>query len=135
MKLLLFQAKRFSWATFAKRLEQAKTQKVNQTVKQAIVVFIQVEADDDINTKLETRAIKNIQWLAGKRRLKNVVLHPFTHLSSSSASPEFAQKALERLALQLNQAGYRVWLTPFGYFCEWDIAVYGDALAKVFKDI
>ena len=35
----------------------------------------------------------------------------------------------------LGNTGYRVWQTPFGYFCEWDLAVYGDSLAKVFKEL
>ena len=25
--------------------------------------------------------------------------------------------------------------TPFGWFCEWDLAVYGESLAKVWKEV
>jgi hypothetical protein len=63
------------------------------------------------------------------------VLHSFTHLSGSTATPEFAQNHLNRLDERLSNTGYRVWQTPFGYFCEWDLAVYGDSLAKVFKEL
>ena len=36
---------------------------------------------------------------------------------------------------RLREAGYDVWTTPFGYFCEWDLSVYGESLAKVWKEI
>jgi hypothetical protein len=39
------------------------------------------------------------------------------------------------LAERLRDTGYHVWLTPFGYFCEWELSVYGESLAKVWKEI
>jgi hypothetical protein len=135
MKLLLFQAKRFYWASFSKTLEDVPEQEVSETVEEALVVFYHAEAEDEDNPKLETKLVKNIKWLANKRSLKNIVLHSFTHLSGSTASPEFAQALIDGLEERLNKTGYRVWQTPFGYFCEWDLAVYGDSLAKVFKSI
>lgn len=135
MKLLLFQASRFYWKTFSKTLDQAPDQEAAETVREAVVVFLHAEAEDETNPKLETRVVKNIKWLANKRNFKNIVLHSFTHLSNSNASPEFAQTLLNRLQERLNKTGYQVWQTPFGYFCEWDLAVYGDSLAKVFKEL
>jgi hypothetical protein len=35
----------------------------------------------------------------------------------------------------LSETGYKVSNTPFGYFCEWDLEVFGDSLAKVWKEI
>jgi len=135
MKLLLFQAKKFYWKSFSKTLDDVPEQEVAETVTDALVIFLHAEAEDEANPKLETKAIKNIKWLANKRNLKNIVLHSFTHLSGSTASPEFAQDLLNRLDERLTNTGYQVWQTPFGYFCEWDLAVYGDSLAKVFKEI
>jgi hypothetical protein len=80
-------------------------------------------------------ALKHVKWLANKRALRNVVLHSFTHLGAASAPPEFAQTFLIELAERLRATGYSVWLTPFGWFCEWDLAVYGDSLAKVWKEL
>jgi hypothetical protein len=84
---------------------------------------------------LLTKTLKNIKWLANKRGLKNIVLHSFTHLSNSTASPDYAHGFLEGAAERLRGTGYHVWLTPFGYFCEWELAVYGESLAKVFKSL
>jgi hypothetical protein len=133
MKLLLFQAKKFYWQSFSKTLDDVPDQEVSETVHDAVVVFLHAEAEDEANPKLETKVVKNIKWLANKRQFKNVVLHSFTHLSSSTASPEFAQTLLDNLDQRLRDTGYQVWQTPFGYFCEWDLAVYGESLAKVFK--
>lgn len=135
MKLLLFQARQFSWKTFSKTLEAVPDQDAAETVPEAVVVFLHAEAEDEGKPGLETKAVKNIKWLANKRQFKNVVLHSFTHLSGSTASPEFAQSLLNGLEQRLRSTGYQVWQTPFGYFCEWELSVYGDSLAKVFKQL
>ena len=135
MKLLLFQANKFYWASFSKTLDEVPEQEVTETVTETVVVFLHAEAEDEAKPRLETKVIKNIKWLANKRQLKKVVLHSFTHLSSSTASPEFAQELLDGLEQRLRDTGYEVWQTPFGYFCEWELAVYGDSLAKVFKEL
>ena len=135
MKLLLFQAKQFCWQSFSKTLDDMPDQDVSETVENTVVVFLHAEAEDEAKPKLETKVVKNIKWLANKRDLKNIVLHSFTHLSGSTASPEFAQDLFNRLDERLTATGYRVWQTPFGYFCEWDLSVFGDSLAKVFKEI
>jgi hypothetical protein len=135
MKLLLFQAQSFYWKSFSKTLDDVPEQNVEETVLDTLVVFLHAEAEDETKPKLETKVVKNIKWLANKRNLKNIVLHSFTHLSNSTASPEFAQNLLNRLDERLAGTGYQVWQTPFGYFCEWDLAVYGDSLAKVFKEL
>lgn len=135
MKLLLFQAKRFYWKSYSKTLDSAPDQDVTKTVTEAVVVFLHAEAEDETQPGLETKVVKNIKWLANKRGLKNIVLHSFTHLSGSTASAEFAQTLLNGLEQRLRGTGYEVWQTPFGYFCEWDLSVYGDSLAKVFKEV
>ena len=135
MKLLLFQAKRFYWQSFSKTLADVPEVDVSEIVTGTVVVFLHAEAEDEVKPKLETKIVKNIKWLANKRGLKNVVLHSFTHLSGSTAAPEFAQELLNRLEERLSNTGYQVWQTPFGYFCEWELAVFGDSLAKVFKDL
>jgi hypothetical protein len=133
--MLLFQAKTFYWKSFSKTLDEVSEQDVAETVEDVLVVFLHAEIEDETKPKLETKLVKNIKWLANKRRLKNIVLHSFTHLSGSTASPEFAQDLLNRLDKRLSNTGYHVWQTPFGYFCEWDLSVYGDSLAKVFKEL
>ncbi len=134
MKLLMFQAKRFWWEPFSKMLEDASHADVEEAVTDSVVVFLHAEEQDEARgNRLLTKTLKNIKWLANKRGLKNVVLHSFNHLSESAASPDYAQAFMEAAAERLRGTGYRVWLTPFGYTCEWELAVYGESLGKVFK--
>lgn len=134
MKLLMFQAKRFWFRSFSKTLEFVEDQEVEQEVRDAAVIFLHAEAGDETQgPALLTKALKNIKWIANKRGLKNVVLHSFTHLAETTASPEYAQRAIDTLAARLREVGYSVVVTPFGYFCEWDLSVYGESLAKVYK--
>lgn len=136
MKLLMFQARRFWFAPFERTLPEAGDAPEAQEVKEAVVAFVHAEAEDEANPgRLETKFVKNIKWLAGKRGLRRVVLHSFTHLSESKASPAFARAFLQGAAERLRRTGYEVVVTPFGWVCEWELAVYGESLAKVFVSI
>ncbi|MFN8454914.1 MAG: threonyl-tRNA synthetase editing domain-containing protein [Anaerolineae bacterium] len=133
MKLLPSQT--ISLEILLQNSESMPDQDVAETVTEAVVVFLHAEAEDEVQPGLETKVVKNIKWLANKRGLKHIVLHSFTHLSGSTASAEFAHTLLDNLTQRLQNTGYQVWQTPFGYFCEWDLSVYGDSLAKVFKEM
>ena len=136
MKLLMFQSPRFHFKSFLKTRPEAADHEIDEDVTEAAVIFVHAEAEDEErSTKVFSKVLKNIKWIANKRGLRNVVLHSFTHLSESKAEAEFAHAFLEDLAARLEQSGYSVWLTPFGYTCEWDLSVYGESLAKVFKSI
>ena len=136
MKLLMFQAKRFWFHSYHRALETVAEVDVETEVNDAAVVFLHAEVEDEAHRgKVLTKALKNVKWLANKRGLKNVVFHSFNHLGGETASPEFAQAFIEAAAERLRSTGYEVWLTPFGYVCEWDLSVYGESLAKVFKAI
>ena len=138
MKLLCFQAKRFHWKTHSKTLPEAADQEVDTTVEETLVVFLHAEATDgetDRAPSLQRQLLKHIKWLANKRGLRNIVLHSFTHLGGDTAAPAMAQSLIRALDQRLVDNGYRVWTTPFGYFCEWDLSVYGESLAKVWKEI
>lgn len=136
MRLLTFQARRFWWRSFSKTLEEVEEVEVEDEARDAIVCFYQVEAGD-VESRDSTfrQALKHLKWLANKRGMQNIVLHSFTHLGGDNAPPEFALQLTEELAERLRSNGYQVWITPFGYFNEWDLSVYGESLAKVWKQI
>jgi len=130
----MFQARRFWFRSFSKTLESVPDQEVEREVLDAAVIFVHAEEGDEVQgAPLLTKALKNIKWIANKRGLTSVVLHSFTHLAETNASPEYAGALLETLAARLESAGYSVVSTPYGYFCEWDLSVYGESLAKVYK--
>ena len=138
MKLLCFQAKRFRWKSFSKTLPDVRDQEVEEEVEETLVVFIHAESPDEEAGRRDSvlrQALKHIKWLANKRKLRNIVLHSFAHLGGEAAAPGFTEGLIEEIAQRLRSVDYDVRLTPFGYFCEWDLSVYGDSLAKVWKEI
>ena len=136
MKLLMFLARQFTFRPFEKTLPDAAEGDGEVQVTYAAVVFVHAEPQDETNASaLETKFVKNIKWIAGKRELKNVVLHSFTHLAEASASPQFAETFLQSAATRLRNTGYQVTLTPFGWVCEWELSVFGESLAKVFRSM
>jgi len=136
MKLLMFLAKQFAFRPFEKTLAEAGDGGGEVQVIDAVVVFVHSEVQDEVApVGLETKFVKNVKWLAGKRGFKNIVLHSFTHLAEVSASPQFAEAFLQSAASRLRNTGYQVVLTPFGWVCEWELSVYGESLAKVFKSL
>ena len=105
-------------------------------LRSTVVVFFHAEAEDEEKGKsLLDKVAKNIKWLAGKFGTKSVVIHSFNHLSSSKASPEFSEQIIKQAAEKLQNAGYTVMCTPFGYFNEFKMHVGGESLAKVFKEL
>ncbi len=136
MNLLMFLAKQFAFRPFEKTLAEAGDGGGEVQVIDAVVVFVHSELQDEVApVGLETKFVKNVKWIAGKRGFKNIVLHSFTHLAENSASPQFADVFLQKAANRLRNTGYLVTLTPFGWVCEWDLSVYGESLAKVFKSL
>lgn len=136
MRLLMFQAKRFWWKSFSRTLEDVQEVEVEDAVEDAVVAFVHVEARDVARRDdVFRKTLKNIKWLANKRDLRRVVLHSFTHLGGENADPAFAGALLDELADRLRATGYQVWVTPFGYFNEWDLSVYGESLGKVWKEL
>jgi hypothetical protein len=136
MRMLMFQARRFWWKSFSKTLDDVADLEAEDVVEEAVVVFMHVEARDVLDRdEVFRKTLKNVKWLANKREFKRVVLHSFTHLGGENAEPGFASDFIGELAARLRGTGYEVWVTPFGYFNEWDLSVYGESLGKVWKEI
>jgi hypothetical protein len=143
MKLLCFQARHFGWTSFRKNLQEVGGAPVDDVavadeLHDCVVVFAQAERDDeaaDARARVFRHTLKHIKWLANKRDYHNIVLHSFAHLGGTNACAEFAQTFLQELAERLTATDYTVKSTPFGYFCEWQIDVHGESMAKVFKQI
>jgi hypothetical protein len=135
MKLLLFYAHKWWFKTASKSLIEVPDIQKEDFLENTVVVFYHAEKEDEEKGKgVLDKLVKNIKWLAGKFGTKNIVIHSFNHLSSSKASPEFSEQVIKQASEKLQNAGYTVMCTPFGYFNEFLIHVGGESLAKVFKE-
>ncbi len=136
MKILMFYAPSFWFKTFERVLDSVPDQEIEESIDNALVVLYHVEAEDvERKSSVQTKLVKNIKWLSGKFKTKNLVLHSFNHLSVSKAPPGFSKELIDSSKERLGNSGFDIHETPFGYLNEWKIHVAGDSLAKVFKDL
>ncbi|UCH44804.1 MAG: threonyl-tRNA synthetase editing domain-containing protein [Nitrospiraceae bacterium] len=136
MKILMFYSPSFWFRTFEKVLDNVADQEADKTEVNAIVIFYHIEAEDvERKSKILTKFIKNIKWIAGKFKTSRLVLHSFNHLSTSKAPPDFSAALMSEARERLVRSGFEITETPFGYLNEWKMHVAGDSLAKVFKDL
>ncbi len=136
MKIIMFYALEFWWKPYAQVLEGAEATQKEVEVKKAVVVFYQVEGEDlERRKKVVEKLVKNIKWLARKFNTPRVVLHSFSHLSSSKAPPKESREIINQTKEKLQRGGFELFETPYGWLNEWKIHVAGESLAKVYKEL
>jgi Archaea-specific editing domain of threonyl-tRNA synthetase len=136
VKLLLLYTHEYWLRPYEKSVPTAADRSDELAARGAVVALVHVESQDpDNHSKLVTKAIKQIKWLAGKFSTQVVVLHSFAHLAGTRADPADAESLLDAMQARLEGAGYAVQVTPFGYFNEFRMHVAGPSLAKVFVDL
>ena len=135
MKLLMIYTDRFAYRTSKKTLEMVEDFEEEKQIEDVLVGFIQAEKEDeDKIDKIETKLIKNLKWAAKKNDTNNIVLHSFAHLSLNKAEPEITKTIFNNAEKRLENAGYKIWQTPFGYFLDLDLKAPGRSLARIFKE-
>ena len=136
MKLLMIYMNKFSYKPTVKTIESMPDFIDSKDFTNVQAAFIQVEKEDEDNeTAVKNKLLKNLKWIAGKNNTKHIVLHSFAHLSESKADPDFTKAILNNIDERLTNSGFEVEQTPFGYFLDLKIDAPGYSLARVFKDL
>ena len=134
MKVLLIYCKVFAYTPTSKTLEMAEVNENQESFENVQTAFIQVEEEDhEKESQVTKKLLKNIKWVCGKNDTKKVVLHSFAHLSESKADPGFSKNIFDKVQERLENVGYEVSQTPFGYFLDLQVDAPGFSLARVFK--
>ncbi len=134
MKLLMVYCSKFAYKTTRKGLENAETKDEEKQFENALVGFIQVEAEDEERASaVETKLVKNLKWGFKKNNASSIILHSFNHLSESKATPEFSEKFLNSAHERLLKSGDEAHQTHFGYFLDSEVKAPGESLARIFK--
>jgi threonyl-tRNA synthetase len=104
--------------------------------EEALTVFSAVEAvdEDDIAGVVELAAAE-IEELAGKLSVRNIVVYPYAHLSSDLARPDAAVEALRLLEDRVRADGFHVKRAPFGWYKSFRISCKGHPLSELSKTI
>ncbi len=135
MRVILVHANRVSYRPADKGYEDADPSPESGELENLVMAFVHVEKEDEERAgKVVTSLIKNIKWLCGKIGTRRVLLHSFAHLSKSKASPEFSREVLSKARERLENVGYEVYETPFGYFLDITISMPGHSLGRIYKE-
>jgi D-Tyr-tRNAtyr deacylase len=136
MKLLMIYMNNFSYTPAIKTIESMPDYSEEKKYENIQVAFIQVEKEDEEKeTAVIKKLLKNLKWITGKNNTKRIVLHSFAHLSESKAEPEFTKSLFDNVEERLENSGFEVKQTPFGYFLDLKIDAPGYSLARVFKNL
>ena len=136
MKLLMIYMNKFSFKPTIKTIESEQDFSEEKHFENVQAAFIQVEKQDEENeTAVKKKLLKNLKWIVGKNNTKKIILHSFAHLSESKAEPEFTKSLFNNIEERLENSGFEVEQTPFGYFLDLKIDAPGYSLARVFKDL
>ena len=126
----------FSYTPAIKTIESMPDYSEEKKYENIQVAFIQVEKEDEEKeTAVIKKLLKNLKWITGKNNTKRIVLHSFAHLSESKAEPEFTKSLFDNVEERLENSGFEVKQTPFGYFLDLKIDAPGYSLARVFKNL
>ena len=138
MKLLVFLTDSFEYSACeaGSPLAPEVPEPESDRVEGSIVAFIQCEPrDEERGEAVLKQAVKYFRWFARKRGVERLVLHSFAHLAEERSSPEFARDLLRELGERLEEHGFEIHHTPFGWSLKWTMSVAGHGYAKTFKSL
>ncbi|MDH3838263.1 MAG: threonyl-tRNA synthetase editing domain-containing protein [Desulfobacteraceae bacterium] len=134
MRVLFWFCDDFDWTPAIKTLPDVPEAEPAEN-RNTVVAFVHIEPRDvETGSSSETKLVKNAKWLARKWETLRIILHSFTHLGQEKADPEKALELLDRTKERLENAGYSVDQTPYGYFLDLKINAPGHPLARVYKE-
>jgi len=85
--------------------------------------------------QIATNAASSIEEVLGWLKTKKVMVYPYAHLSTNSASREPAISILKALEEKLTQKGYEVSRSPFGWYKSFTITAKGHPLSELSRTI
>ncbi len=105
-------------------------------IEEALVTYISFEEIDEGKEEASAKLLaENVMEIAEKVETKNTVLYPYAHLSSSLGKPASGKEILEKTAEILEEKGYTVLSSPFGWYKSFKISCKGHPLSELSREI
>ncbi|MCK4310557.1 MAG: threonine--tRNA ligase, partial [Methanomicrobia archaeon] len=115
--------------------EEIPEEKRKDRMEECLVVFTSVEKEDE--GKIETiveKTCEEIKKTAALVNTENVMIYPYVHLSSTSASPKFAENTVNAIYNSL-KSDLNVKKSPFGYYKAFKLSCKGHPLSELSREI
>jgi len=104
-------------------------------IKEPLVILTAIEKQDESNKKVVEQITKEIKKIAKQVKAKNILLYPYSHLSSSLSNPSFALKILKQVEKKLKKSKFKISRAPFGYYKEFELKCKGHPLAELSRQV
>lgn len=105
-------------------------------IGQGLVVFAATEKADEAEPEaVAERAVAAIADVAGRLGERTVVLHSFSHLFVELSSPAVSRAIFDRAQRLLEDRGYTVAQTAFGWFNRIEMKAKGHPLSRVARQV
>ncbi len=136
MRLLLIHSDYIEYEAKKKTKMAEEGAVLADSVTEALTVFCAVESvDEEDPENVVMQAVKEIDDVADKVKVDNIVIYPYAHLSSDLASPEIAVTVLKALEAELHAEGFKVKRAPFGWYKSFKISCKGHPLSELSRTI
>jgi len=137
MKLLLIHSDFIEYEVKEKAISHPEETKMTKDrLDEALTVFIAVEKVDEKSPALAVEeATKEIIKTAESLKVKNIMLYPYAHLSSSLASAKAGKDILVQLEEEVKKYRFTVKRSPFGWYKAFTISCKGHPLSELSREI
>ncbi|HEX9915396.1 MAG TPA: threonyl-tRNA synthetase editing domain-containing protein [Candidatus Bathyarchaeia archaeon] len=92
------------------------------------------KSDEGREQEIISAYVENIKTDTGRIGCKNVLIHPYAHLSNNLGSPKRAKQFLVELTDALLKEGVDAHKSPFGWYKTFTLDCKGHPLAEAFRE-
>ncbi len=139
MRLLIFHGNLSFKATEPVKISEREDADEDEwkTFENCLIAFCAIEATDEGRLSETTqKAADELQLVADRVKVKNIVLYPHAHIFPRKlARPKFAVRILQKLGEELEQRGFTVSRTPFGWYKAFKLECFGHPLSESGRSI
>jgi hypothetical protein len=132
VRILSIHASRMWYHATRKTRMAESTEILDDEMQDCVVLFCCVEKLDERNPEhVIDSAKKNVMARIAKLNVRQVMIYPYAHLTSSLGSPDCALGILKGLEMSLRAESISVKRAPFGWYKEFEIHGKGHPLADL----
>ncbi len=139
LRILLIHADHFEYETREKAIsnpEEISDADRQRTFENVLAAFSTVEKSDANNEPvIAQNAARAIAEMAQQVRPSKIVVYPYAHLSSNLGSRDMAINLLKQTEIRLQEQGYDVARSPFGWYKSFTISCKGHPLSELSRTI
>jgi threonyl-tRNA synthetase len=103
--------------------------------EEVLVAFTAVEKGDENVLESGKGGADEIAKVAAQVKVKNVLVYPLVHLTSSPSAPKVALQVVKEMVAKLKEAGYDAESSPFGWYKGYTLKCKGHPLSELSREL